>query len=85
MSIQKNIDEQIQEEILKGAVTGTIMGRCWIVRKISLSNYDPRKKFETEDYGYIGASFAECRSEIERVVGDRIKELKGFREIPTKE
>jgi hypothetical protein len=54
-------------------------------RKITLSNYDPNKKYETEDYGVTHDSFKEARAEVEPAVRERIEELHGFKEVKTKE
>lgn len=55
------------------------------VRKISLSNYNPTKKFETEDYGVTHDSFKQARELVEEVITDRITELRGVRHHTTKE
>jgi len=54
-------------------------------RKITLSNYNPKKKFETEDYGVTHDSFEEARELVEGVCKDRILELRGVEELPTKD
>ena len=54
-------------------------------RKITLSNYDPQKKYETEDYGVTHDSFQEARAEVEPAVRGRIEELRGVKEVQIKE
>lgn len=54
-------------------------------RKISLNNYDPRRKFETEDFGVTHDSFEEARATVQEAVEKRIGELRGVKEIETKE
>ena len=54
------------------------------VRKISLSNYDPRRKFETEDFACTHDSFEEARAVVQVAVEHRIDELRGVKEIETK-
>lgn len=54
-------------------------------RKISLSNYDPRRKFETEDFGVTHDSFEEAREIVQGAVEQRIDELRGVKEMKTKE
>lgn len=54
-------------------------------RKITLSNYDPNKKYETEDYGVVHDSFAEARAVVEPAVQARIQELRGVKEVKIKE
>lgn len=55
------------------------------VRKISLSNYDPRRKFETEDYEVVHDSFEEARQLVEKTVNERIAELSGAKQYVTKQ
>lgn len=57
----------------------------WYGRKISLGNYDPRRKFETEDFGCIHDSFEEARDTVQKAVEDRITELRGVKTHPVKE
>ena len=45
------------------------------VRKISLSNYAPKRRYETEDFGVTHDSFAEARAVVETAVKARIKEI----------
>jgi len=54
-------------------------------RKITLSNYDPRKKYETEDFSVTHDSFKEARIIVEAAVMNRIAELRQIKEHPTKE
>jgi len=54
-------------------------------RKITLSNYDPQKKYETEDYGVTHDSFEEARATVEPAVKSRIEELRGVKEVQIKE
>jgi len=54
-------------------------------RKITLSNYDPQKKYETEDYGVTHDSFQEARATVEPAVKARIEELRGVKEVQIKE
>jgi len=54
-------------------------------RKITLSNYDPRRKFETEDFGITHDSFTEAREVVEDAVKSRIAELRGVEKLPTKD
>lgn len=54
-------------------------------RKIALSNYDPQKKYETEDYGVTHDSFQEARATVEPAVRSRIDELRGVKEVVIKE
>jgi len=54
-------------------------------RKISLNNYDPNKKFETEDYGVVHDSFEEGDVLVRAKVDSRIQELRGIKEVKTKE
>lgn len=54
-------------------------------RKLTLSNYDPRRKFETEDFGVTHDSFQEARATVEAAVTERMNELRGIKEHPTKE
>lgn len=54
-------------------------------RKLTLSNYDPRRKFETEDFGVTHDSFDEARALVEDAVKSRIAELRGVEPLPTKE
>ena len=54
-------------------------------RKITLSNYDPRRKFETEDFGVEHDSFDQARELVEDAVKSRIAELRGVEKLPTKE
>ena len=53
-------------------------------RKISLNNYDSRRKFETEDFGVTHDSFEEARATVQAAVEKRIGELRGVKEIDTK-
>lgn len=53
-------------------------------RKISLSNYDSRRKFETEDFGCMHDSFEEARATVQAAVEQRIDELRGVKEMSTK-
>ena len=54
-------------------------------RKLTLSNYDPRRKFETEDFGVTHDSFDEARELVEDAVKSRIAELRGVEQLPIKE
>jgi len=54
-------------------------------RKLTLSNYDPRRKFETEDFGVTHDSHGEAREVVEDAVKARIAELRGVEPLPTKE
>jgi hypothetical protein len=54
-------------------------------RKISLKNYDPRRQYETEDFGLVHDSFEEARELVELSVKKRIAELRGIEPLPTKE
>ena len=54
-------------------------------RKITLSNYDPRKKYETEDYGVTHDSFKQAREVVQLAVEERIGELRQIKEIKTQE
>ena len=65
------------EEMAKGA------RNFWYSRKITLSNYDPRRKFETEEFGVIHDSFKEAREMVQEAVQKRIDELRGVTEIKT--
>jgi len=53
-------------------------------RKLTLSNYDPRRKFETEDFGVTHDSFAQARVIVEDAVKSRIAELRGVEALPIK-
>jgi len=53
----------------------------WYSRKISLNNYDPRRKFETEEFGVVHDSFDEARKVVQTAVQDRIDELRGVKEV----
>ena len=53
-------------------------------RKITLSNYDPKRRFETEDFGVEHDSFNEARKVVEDAVKNRIAELRGVERLPTK-
>ena len=59
--------------------------RFTYVRKISLSNYHSKRRFETEDYGVTHDSFKEAREVVEEVVKSRISELRGVKVHETKE
>jgi len=54
-------------------------------RKLTLSNYDPRRKFETEDFGVTHDSFEQARALVQDAVEQRIDELRGVRAFKTKE
>ena len=54
-------------------------------RKISLSNYNPKKKYETEDFSVTHDSFEEARAIVEPVVLARIAELRSIKSFETKE
>ena len=54
-------------------------------RKISLNNYDPKRKFETEDFSVTHDSFEEARALVEEAVKARIVELRGIKSFKTKE
>ncbi len=54
-------------------------------RKLTLSNYDPRRKFETEDFGVTHDSFEEARTLVQAAVEQRIDELRGVKAFKTKE
>lgn len=54
-------------------------------RKITLSNYDPRRKFETEDFSAEHDSFSEARKIVEDAVNRRISELSGAKKFITKQ
>ena len=54
-------------------------------RKLTLSNYDPRRKFETEDFGVTHDSFDQARSLVQAAVEQRIDELRGVKVFKTKE
>lgn len=54
-------------------------------RKLTLSNYDPRRKFETEDFGVTHDSFEEARVLVQAAVENRIDELRGVKAFKTKE
>lgn len=54
-------------------------------RKISLGNYDLRRKFETEDFSCIHDSFEEARAIVQEAVEARIAELRGTKSFKTKE
>jgi len=54
-------------------------------RKLTLSNYDPRRKFETEDFGVTHDSFEEARAVVQAAVEQRIDELRGVKAFKTKE
>jgi len=54
-------------------------------RKLTLSNYDPRRKFETEDFSCTHDSFQEARALVEAAVTERMNELRGIKEHPIKE
>lgn len=54
-------------------------------RKITLSNYDPSKKYETEDFGVEHDSFEEARVVVQEAVQARIQELRGIKEVKIKE
>lgn len=54
-------------------------------RKITLSNYDPAKKYETEDFGVEADSFEEARTVVQEAVQARIQELRGIKEVKLKE
>jgi hypothetical protein len=53
-------------------------------RKISLKNYDPRRQYETEDFGVTHDSFGEARACVQAAVENRIAELRGVKEHETK-
>jgi len=54
-------------------------------RKLTLSNYDPRRKFETEDFSVTHDSFEEARALVQAAVEQRIDELRGVKAFKTKE
>jgi len=54
-------------------------------RKLTLSNYDPRRKFETEDFGVTHDSFEQARELVETAVKNRIGELRGVEALPIKQ
>lgn len=54
-------------------------------RKLTLSNYDPRRKFETEDFGVTHDSFEQAREVVQEAVEQRIDELRGVKAFKTKE
>ncbi len=54
-------------------------------RKITLSNYDPSKKYETEDFAVEHDSFSEARVVVQEAVQARIQELRGIKEVKIKE
>ena len=71
--------EEIESSVKKGP-------RDFVyARKIALSNYDPRRKFETEDFGVTHDSFSKARAVVEDAVVKRIQELRGIKEVQTKE
>ena len=53
-------------------------------RKLTLSNYDPRRKFETEDFEVTHDSFGQAREVVEDAVKSRIAELRGVEPLPIK-
>jgi len=53
-------------------------------RKITLSNYDPKRKFETEDFSVTHDSFVKAREVVEIAVKARIAELRGVKSFATK-
>ena len=55
----------------------------WCSRKITLSNYNPQRKFETEEYGVVHDSFHQARELVQNVVEERIQELRGVKEVET--
>lgn len=57
----------------------------YYARKLSLKNYDPRRQFETEDFGVEHDSFEEARSVVQAAVEQRIDELRGIKEHKVKE
>lgn len=59
--------------------------KFWYNRKLTLSNYDPRRKFETEDFGVEHDSFDEARAIVQGAVEQRIDELRGIKEHKLKE
>ena len=54
-------------------------------RKITLSNYDARRRFETEDFSCTHDSFEEARAVVQEAVEKRIAELSGIKELATEE
>jgi hypothetical protein len=54
-------------------------------RKIYLANYQPKKKYESEEFACEHDSFEEARAVVEEAVKNRIAELTGMKEVPTKE
>lgn len=55
------------------------------MRKLTLSNYDPKRRFETEDFGVTADSFKEAREIVQAAVEERIGELRKVKDIKTKE
>jgi len=57
----------------------------YVGRKIFLSNYNPARKYESEEYGVSADSFEEANEAIRERVKERIQELRGIKEVQTKE
>jgi hypothetical protein len=92
MSNQVSLDQSIEDAKAKAQTPIETEARVKLgprdfhyQRKITLSNYNPQKKFETEDFGVTHDSFEEARAVVEPAVNKRIKELHGIEEVQTKE